>query len=44
MGTDSQLTWGTDTRYEALFGIFEALSTCREQKSYHEFSPASWSS
>ena len=31
MGTDSQLTWGTDTqRYEALFRIFEALSTCRE--------------
>jgi formate hydrogenlyase transcriptional activator len=31
MGTDSQLAWGTDTqRYEALFRIFEALSTCRE--------------
>jgi formate hydrogenlyase transcriptional activator len=31
MGTDSQLTGGTDTqRYEALFRIFEALSTCRE--------------
>src|ERR1700678_2111692 len=31
MGTDSQLTWGTDTqRYEALFRIFEGLSTCRE--------------
>lgn len=31
MGTDSQLTWGTDIqRYEALFRIFEALSTCRE--------------
>jgi formate hydrogenlyase transcriptional activator len=31
MGTDSQLTWGTDTqRYEALFRIFEALSNCRE--------------
>jgi formate hydrogenlyase transcriptional activator len=31
MGTDSQLTWGTDTqRYEALFRIFEVLSTCRE--------------
>jgi formate hydrogenlyase transcriptional activator len=31
MGTDSQLTSGTDTqRYEALFRIFEALSTCRE--------------
>jgi formate hydrogenlyase transcriptional activator len=31
MGTDSQLTSGTDTqRYEALFRIFEALSNCRE--------------
>jgi formate hydrogenlyase transcriptional activator len=31
MGTDSQLTRGTDTqRYDALFRIFEALSTCRE--------------
>jgi len=31
MGTDSQLAWGTDTqRYEALFRIFEALSTCGE--------------
>jgi formate hydrogenlyase transcriptional activator len=31
MGTDSQLAWGTDTqRYEALFRIFEALSSCRE--------------
>jgi formate hydrogenlyase transcriptional activator len=31
MGTDSQLASGSDTqRYEALFRIFEALSTCRE--------------
>jgi formate hydrogenlyase transcriptional activator len=31
MGTDSQLAGGTDSqRYEALFRIFEALSTCRE--------------
>ena len=31
MATDSQFAWGTDTqRYEALFRIFEALSTCRE--------------
>jgi formate hydrogenlyase transcriptional activator len=31
MGTDSQLAWETDTqRYEALFRIFEVLSTCRE--------------